>query len=890
MDRLPNEFGIQQAAAAASLCLMAIPGCFELLRPQQEEHPMQDIPDKPAFILSDAEYHAVLEHYGHKCVLLGSTCMQPCDRRLSFDHKQSQKEGGDDSFANLRPYCQNENSRRGAGFDPKWEEPNFWDGPTSPSKLRFVQGVPFWDELENLGRASLPIPIQHLRRALLPAITLLPGVTGMGKMLTALSVLCRFNQLIGLHYPRVKNALLLTTDTTLRDTALQEIERDGIRVGFFSANPPSVAVATSYNQLRLGPQGHAITVATVQTLWDVKTPTGMQRRSDDEKRLAMWEFDTIIFDECDWANDQLKKLADIATHALKFALTASPVGTSGTFAKRFALISKSSVGGYDVANGYDHCLKHLSDRPITAAPHDQFEEQVKGECFTKDGVMGANHVLFRSAILEQVRDIDRMETDMRRERPDDYYSPHIMVRMDDIKSIKAMHEDLQGCLARMRAEGKLANEGWEVTAVFQGCENWRKLPRNERDLSAMNGDRFLHPFMAAKNNDGRCTKQSKRILLMCAIGVRGINNWTINTTINCSTLWGIVDLLQWDLGRPLRWPKDRADWVDQKSLRRFCEVRNVIPRRPDAEQYCGAWKGARDFLLGMGEMVPAMGFSTWADLVNGVEPNIEQISIPPTTRALEPSEKIKIQTIVAGLVDGSSDVEPSTVIDWVNSTFPSEPENVRVRMGNYGTELLTNKKFRQEEMTSEPTLKANREAGLAVMAKLVPQDSFHPDALLEWAKSDDKFNARISELTDILSDPSHSAHHWAREAVGERLRQRQAENYRPLDRRYRLYNSRKPEDDDLLGVMTDVENELSQNLYKAGVTLGSRGLVPAMVRASAKELYAVDSAEEGGALDNPAYHLAILLQHRRALQKMAFGKLVQGGHLGEPMQRFGSVT
>lgn len=841
---------------------------------------MQKIPSKPAFVLSDEEYQFILERDQSGCALRRN-CNGLCDPFLDFDHKHPQALGGDDSFVNLRLLCRSRNRERGGSEpDEKWVATNFWDRPADPTRLRYVQRIPGWHQIEEVTE-ELPFPAQHLRRVLLSSVTLLPGVTGIGKSLLTLGVFCKFNAVIGPGYPRVKHVLWLCHETNLRDQAREEIENDGMEHGFFSARP-IVNLAKDWSQLLHGPQGGDVTVATIQTLWEVRKGE-VARRSPSDKRRALAPFDTIIFDECDWGNEQVRGIAQIATHALKLALTATPIVNGDTkkdFINHFALISENAVADFQTAHQWDGCLKALPAEPTVAAGHDAYEGQKEGAAFTNPGHMDRNYVSYLPTILEAVRTADRLETDMRKARhaDSDWYSPHVMVRMADIRTIKETYAELQDRLKEWRLRGILENEGWDVTAIFQGCERWGKLSRQEYDLSARFNGRYQHPFMVAKNNNGQATRQSKRILLMCNIGVRGLNNWPISTFVNCSDYWDIVNILQADIGRSLRWPNSRQSWLEDDSLKRFAEISVVVPQGNDTPEYLNAMKAARDFIETMRERIPAMGFLTWRDLASGRRPDDGNVNIDTKARPLEVSEKVRLQSILADMEERGIELTPATIEGVVDSAFYDQPSNVRIHLTDYGKKLVDKPEFRLAEMTSGPTLDRNRKVGIEVMARLLPQDKFDVGFLLRWAKEDSSLQPIYADIEEALTKVGDKSRIFAEKLISERIRNAQRDTHRYLDRRHRLHG----ED----GILPSLAKELASELYNARISPADRGAVPRCVNAAAKALYGVDSAEEGQALDNPAYHMAILLEHRTRIQRIAYGMLVESGQLGASLQRF----
>ena len=91
------------------------------------------------------------------------------------------------------------------------------------------------------------------------------------------------------------------------------------------------------------------------------------------------QYDTIVFDECDWGNDQLRHISLIATHALQFSMTASPPTVdiadkdlAAKFLKRFIIISPNAIADYTRAVELDACLKLFAPNTI-AAEHSGYE-------------------------------------------------------------------------------------------------------------------------------------------------------------------------------------------------------------------------------------------------------------------------------------------------------------------------------------------------------------------------------------------------------------------------------------------------------------------------------------------------------------------------------------
>jgi len=79
------------------------------------------------------------------------------------------------------------------------------------------------------------------------------------------------------------------------------------------------------------------------------------------------------------------------------------------------------------------------------------------------------------------------------------------------------------------------------------------------------------------------------------------------------------------------------------------------------------------------------------------------------------------------------------------------------------------------------------------------------------------------------------------------------------------------------GVLDDLANELASDLYKANQAPEDTGMVPRAIRKATKILFDIDTAENGGPMDQPAYHIAILGKYRRTIQAMARAMLIKDG-------------
>ena len=282
--------------------------------------------------------------------------------------------------------------------------------------------------------------------------------------------------------------------------------------------------------------------------------------------------------------------------------------------------------------------------------------------------MRPDHALFQSAIIQAVIEADQRETKMKGLNEEEYYSPHIMVRMGSIPEIRAMLSQLEPQLGKLYSAGVLINAGWSPTAIYQGHDRQKKYEKkidpDEKDLSAKTRDgKYRHPFMAAKNNSGRCVANSKRILLMCKIGVRGINNWPIDTVVDCAGTSSKIDIIQLLFGRPIRWPRHLAHWIGNERYAEFASGRIYIPSTSTADAKFSDIEETREFVVNMLERVGQAGFLTWQQLLDEEDIDKDGVNIDAVGVPLTQIQKYQIQGALADIcvhhIPNEDEVEPT---------------------------------------------------------------------------------------------------------------------------------------------------------------------------------------------------------------------------------------
>jgi hypothetical protein len=766
-------------------------------------------------------------------------------------------------------------------------------------------------------------------------------------MLSFLSSINRIINSLGVHRPRHKYGLWLVPDQTVRDATAKELESEPLKIELMDRRP-SINIAGGFSDLLRGPMGASLTVACTHNTW--MTDGNDREVSEIIEMLALYDF--IVFDEVDWANDRVRRAADLARHAVKYSLTASPPIQNGqvdpAFRKRFVLVRNEverdemsgdivavkdcAVADYTRARDVDRCLKYYSE-PVIAAKHPAHDFLLEGIQREQEGNMPPTHALYLAAVLQAVQDADDDETKLKQEVGDAYFSGHVLVAMPTIRSIEVLKPILENKINDLLMTGMLKNEGWGVTAVYSGHQMapWcRNLP-DEKDLTGITDTgQFRHPFMVAKNNYGRATSRSKRICLICKIFDRGLNNWPINRVVDCTRDTSFTRNVQLVLGRMSRWPSkptregppDRSTWLDRDDLRWAATATVYVPSSltviedgvtPNGKME--ALDDALEFVEDTLEIVACAGFLTWSDLMNGKTTTDGIPGIDPDARPLSPAEKYRIQAALAAAASGARTTkegvsdhdgwppfsnpdedsyisvdaplqpEPAPggvlnvedIITIVRPLFPGFGGKQTTKAVDYAVNLATKLGYRKDEMLATHKREKYRRASVRVGERLHTEQVIDSNDLIQFLQGKMAYRGKWERYAMRIRVGDEDFI----ELVSDQYREQQRRMYMPPARMYQLNGTPKEP-----GVLRLLANELSRDLYKAGIHPSDKGVVPAMVSVAACELFGLAHARKGGPMDKPAYHIAILDEYKQDIIDMARGRLTGKGHLGTDMARF----
>lgn len=542
----------------------------------------------------------------------------------------------------------------------------------------------------------------------------------------------------------------------------------------------------------------------------------------------------------------------------------------------FVLISDDAIGDHQRAVEYDGCLKRFGEVHNECSSEEYFAF-CKGIGLEVDGQVN-EHAAFLATILLAARRLDNLEVKMRQTRPNDWYSPHLICRFSRVEEINTMVPPLREKLSQLLATGYLVNPGWEPTWIYAGHTTNKRLRLEtgaERDLSNEN------PFMIAKANHGRATKNSKRILLMCEIGKRGLNNWPILGVCNFVDDSSETDDIQFDFGRSCRWPPDRAAWHRDPNLRPYLTTMHFIPpvlytkRQDELREAMQQINGLRDY-------VKSKNLPTWESMLNGQIPGAIEAEFKAPGPLL-PEEKIALaNSLGARLRKIATEGEPTDddieiIVRTLRGTDGTDPSPAKLAQGKEFVEILLKpegKKSVRHILGLDAYDKFDHKA-ITVVRQLKPKevDQYTLDELErfvndEQSYADEDLNERIQRLRD--------GDRMTRKDVAKELQRIQRMTYHEPPKFWTLWQKDN-------GVIYEVAAELTGQLVGIGALDFDRrnenGGIPRAVGGACKILFGVNSAGEHHEMDQHAYHIAIRERYRTDIKALARSILLRKGML-----------
>jgi hypothetical protein len=754
--------------------------------------------------------------------------------------------------------------------DPKWEQHFYFDDYVSFNGLRSQQRVCGVDNVRYFG----DLFIGDARKRLLSTISLFALVCGAGKTMLMVSTLQAINEQVKMRVhpaPRAGRVLWLVKERLLGVMLRHELQNEIVKYGLHHRNP-EVAIYDTTGDIDMGPQHFDIVIACPHVFWE----TTISRRSDQDVATLLSKWDVIIWDECDFADEQTKRIASLAPHALKFGLTASPINADGELLKHFAIAQYAT---YEKVFNEDHCLKQLL--PWDSAEEKGFVRKILHEDY--DVLSGSKTIHLKgkhrdnrslpgsvAAIRAAIIDCNALEQDMRRAWPEHWYSPHILVKC----SSKAECEHLCQITNQQMPLLNLQGDGWRATAIYDGFANDK---REERHLFHKDKN-VIHPFMRAATKPellGRCDKQSSRILFVVDMAVRGMNCWPLLYLVDIDRGASVNVQVQFK-GRDGRWPKFLSDLHKNDLFEKFCTGRYY---RPDSGGSSGEMQAAYDFIFNMEERIIEANLLDWERILQGESINHDW-KITGMSPAFSAADQVQVDSRLGAIVQTGNQPTENDVTEIIAS-LPGDknPGSDRVKRVKEHISNVLNDGPEGDQYRDQI-----RNPGFTVIKPVYheepkPIDQYSLAELITFAKDHPKW----SGFNDVVIADIGSGNETTKKMVATELRERDTRLFHPVSNVTQLHAA-----DGQPGIISAIRDRISAELYKRRIAdpRKVKGDISKAVNTAVAMLCDVQGIPNAtgnkGPLNRASYHHALMMPHNQGIiRKLTYSLLIKWNVLAE---------
>jgi hypothetical protein len=505
-------------------------------------------PSKPSG-MPEHDYSFHVEN-GQCARLLRGECSQPCSPvsgdgtySVDFDHIVPRAHGGMSTGYNFEPKCSSFNRWIKRDHpDPFYSSPSFFDKRINPERLRLNQFAYGYNLVKTAYKEMFEVPSKEVLRSYM----LLAWIVGSGKTIGMCGILHAVNEVINaknIAAPRIFKVLWLVHQETLVHSIQEEVRSELTKYGILDEVPNTAIVETHNDWVRVTPSADYVFACT-QSLWDTKN-SAMDEYS---RRVKLSKFDAIVIDEGHFAVERYEEIFNLAPHALKFVMTATPFDGKGTMLSRIEdgryqnLFKLFSVYGYKSARK-DGIVKEVKDWDTGLESLRYIPVEGGDSVLVENGskVQGVKNTSNRhnspreNAIIKTAISLANGISD---------YPAHVMIRTDPIIKLKSIIKSMEESptsfyphIELKASTGRAIRSGWGVSGIYTGS----KKPL----ISDPN-----HPWMMVKKR-GQIENGSKRVLLAVNMGQFGLNNPYCGVVAWTSTNLSLVELIQ-RIGRAIR--------------------------------------------------------------------------------------------------------------------------------------------------------------------------------------------------------------------------------------------------------------------------------------------------------------------------------------------------
>lgn len=741
--------------------------------------------------------------------------------------------------------------------DPKWEATFWFDYEADYAGLRVMQRFAGPQTVES----HKELFIGDHRRRLLETVSLMTLVCGAGKTLLMIATMLHINRVVCEFIgkgPRCGRILWFVKERALAIQLELELNKEIVAFGLHHRKP-TVQICDESGDLERGPGHNDITISCPNALWERSN----QRRSDEEIARILAQYDTIIWDECDFAISQIKRLVNLSPHALKFGLTASPIDGDGEVLRECFVLA--GIASYQQVFDHDRCLKHfvpweeaIRDGHVRAFSHKAYSELTAGVEALKVGQHFDRHSLpgAWAAVSAAMEDCRRVEQDMRQQWPAHWYSPHILIVCDSRVHADEVVDYINNFLRDYPREFPVT-DGWRALAVY---DEYRGEQRNEKAL--LHRDQSLvHPFLRAKTLDGRCDRLCARICVVVDMGIRGMNNWPILFIVDIKRSISVNVQVQ-TKGRDSRLPTRLLPLTYDPLFPRFCTGKYYFPESGDN---VSMMKYAYEFTWNIEERLTDSGLLHWSDLLMGTSVEVEsppQSTIDPLTFA----DRLQIDAELSHLKE---------------EEIPITPEVIKSVIDQLPGEVLSDARRKHAEdhikRVTDPvdTKYRRRFVDAPITPPIVPVATETPalDPSLEVLRSFVVGRSRLfRDMAEEILPKLETDSLWLRAIKNEFVADHER-HYLPLPKLFQLHRARGRK-----GILTDIAGRIQSDLLRGHIIDKPLvfGDLMKSVTVATSELTGITDTSNDGLLDHPSYHYVLVLPHNQArIRARAISLLMQ---------------
>ena len=724
--------------------------------------------------------------------------------------------------------------------------------------------------------------VGELRKRLLDKVSLLALTCGAGKtvlMLAFLYAICSEVNQRKPAAPRPRRVLWFVHQTELGRQLQLDLNND-IKQLRLVTTLPEMQICDQTGDLGRPPGQHDITISCPHALWESTN----QSRSDAEIMALLAEYDVIIWDECDFARDQIGRLVRLSPHALKFGLTAAPIDADGNFIREFFVLAASAghrfvfdddkclapMRSWDGAQrfGYINPKKHGSHGKLWVGV-EQLSSGSHGEKYSFPGSAGT--------VRQAIEDSIDLERRMRIDWPQHWYSPHILVPCNNIDEAIHLYDQTAHDVV---VSGLSPDDGWYPTilvsagtATKKQQQTLAKRPPVERRLFHKGGE-IVHPFMQALTRQGRCFYGCSRIMFVVDIAIRGLNHWALKFVVDVKRSASWSEQVQ-TIGRMSRLPRHLREMIDDKFFDAYCHPRLYFPDYVDVkdDQCISAAQDAWNFILEMDSRLEKSGLLAWRDLLADEVPKQDDAIPVAATAPFTLIDQLRVDNALGALkADGKQITDED--INTIVQALPDPQSPVRTEAAKlHAQRVLTDKKYRDGLMMP----KFDIIKPISREEPKNPADYTHEELASYIVQDPQLPNEYVSRLGDPV----------IRQIIGVMKNKSDQKHFRPVTKIRQLQKA-----DDKPGVLTDFRDSLIGELR--GLGLGYPQLV-GPVSAAVNYAFALmcgaqdqpNPCENNGILDRPHYHYQLSIPSvRHTLKMLTLAQLIKKGLVGPAQQLY----